>query len=351
MAKKKSEIPVNYQDPKPGPMGWGHEKFNVEQNRIVEIAGVDKLAKETDIICGAGDTVGGSAMDPTIEKAIRAQFKFDEGWDFLVAERMVLGLGPEETWMARQLIGNCVGDSHCGLLSLRIAHEVLAEGDAEEPLGKGMLGAPFIPYSYGVGRMEGNMLGGGDGSYCSSQMEGTLKWGFLPCFVQGLDQYAGSGDAALPQGTAQANRKFGSSRAEIMKWTDKATKFQMKEAPVAKTAEDAKVLVVDKFTPLQICSGWGFVYKGFDSKYGVHLYTYGDSWSHSMQIVAIFAIKGQWFVVIRNQWGMGQHRGSPEIGIPGGCFVLTMEEFAKWMRASEVMGIGEIDGVPTIPQF
>ncbi len=343
---------ANYIDPPRGPAGWGIEDRNAAQNRIVEQA--TQLNGEVGkIVVTAKAAVGASTIDPTIEKAIRSRFKFDEGWDFMVPERIVLGFTELETWMARQLIGNCVGDSHCGVLSLRIAHEVVAEGDAEDPLGKGMLGAPFIPYSYGVGRMEGDMLGPGDGSYCGAQMEGTLKHGFLPCFVEGLSQYTSDGDAALPQGTAAANRLFGRSKSEIEKWTSKATPFKMAEAPKAETGDDAWILVTEKYTPLQICSDWAFKYQRFDDKFQVHMYTRNrsDSWSHSMQVVAMFSIKGQRFVTIRNQWGFDAHRGSPEIGMAPGTFTITFEEFVLWVKQAEVMGIGEIQGMPANPGF
>lgn len=336
-----------HKDPAPREMGWGRKTHNIAQTMAIEKMTLDKVP----IRCAAKDSVGATSIDPTIEKAIRAKFKFDEGWDFMVAERIVYGLKDDETWMVPQLIGNCVGDSHCGLITARYAHEILAEGDAEEPLGKRMLGSPFIPYSYGVGRMEGDMLGPGDGSYCGAQMQGTLKYGFLPCFTEGLDRYAGPGDAALPQGTAQANRLFGSSRREIEKWTAKASKFAMKEAPVATNADEAWDLMVNKKIPLQICSGQGFAYWKFDTRYGVHLYRPSGTWSHSMQLVVAFVIKGQRFRVIRNQWGLDAHKGSPEIGIPGGCMVIAEEDFARWIRDSEVMGIGEIDGLPTNPGF
>lgn len=347
---KKAETVANYKDPAPGPFGWGKEDKNAVQNRIIEQA-TQQLPNVGKIIRSAKEAIGATRIEAVVENALRSKMQFDEGWDFMTAERICQGYGKNETFMATQLIGNCVGDSHVGLILCRISHEILAEGDAEEPLGKGHLGAPFIPYSYGVGRWVGDMLGPGDGSYCGSQMEGTLKYGFLPCFTEGLEKYAGDGDAALPQGTASANRLFGKSQKEIEKWTDKAVNFKMSEAPKAETADEAKILMVEKFIPLQICSDWAFKYKGFDDRYGVHLYTRdtSDEWSHSMQLVMMFAIKGQWFVTVRNQWGYDSHRGSPEIGIPPGCFVITMEEFARWIKDSETMGIGEIQGMPSNP--
>jgi hypothetical protein len=316
--------------------GWGQEILTDSKKLYNEQKSVDTLQRETGLVCSVADAVGGT--QPKIIEKVKSQFKFDEGWDFMVAERMVYNMTADQTLMVTQNIGNCVGDSHCCDLAARIAHEIVF-GDGDSPLGSGNMGVPFIAFSYGVGRMEGNMLRGGDGSYCGAQMSGTLKWGFLAADEPGLEVYG-----SLPQGSAASGRLFGRSKAEIMKWTDKAAKLKLTEAPRAKTAQDVVDGITKKFMPFQICSGQGFVYKGFDSKYGVHLYVPGGRWSHSMQLVAAFAIKGQWFVVIRNQWGQNKHKGSPEIGIAGGCMVITLETLERWMRSSECMAIGEIKG-------
>lgn len=70
-----------------------------------------------------------------------------------------------------------------------------------------------------------------------------------------------------------------------------------------------------------------------------------------MQIVMAFKIKGQKFRTIRNQWSHGAHKGSPEIGVAGGCMVITEEDFARWIRDSETIGIGAIQGLPSNPGF
>lgn len=318
--------------------GWGDPTKSDAKNLLAEAKRIDALHAETGVVCSVADAK--NTLSAKLEARIKTFFHFDEGWDFMVAERLAYNLTAEETMMIVQLIGNCVGASHCALLAARIAQEICAGVDGESPLGLKQLAQPFIPYSYGMGRLEGNMLGGGDGSYCGAQMAGTLKHGFLPCDTPGLDAYGGT----LPQSTANANRLFGRSRSELMKWEDKAIGFKLSEAPRAKSANDVKVGIVEKKIPFQICSGQGFVYKGFDAKYGVHLYTFGGRWSHSMQLVACFCIKGQWFAVIRNQWGQDKHKGSPEIGIAGGCMVITLEMLDKWIKSAEVMGIGEITG-------
>lgn len=335
---------ADWVDPEPKEQGWGNPDLNIIQNRLIESSSQEKIK----VLCSAGDAHGSSAMIPSIEKVLRSKMKFDEGWDFMVAERMVYEQSDTETLMVNQNMGNCVGNSHAALLASRIAHEILAEGDAEDPLGKGNLAMPFIPYSYGVGRMEGDMLGGGDGSYCGAQIDGTMKHGFLPCFTTGLKEAYGDD---MPQSSTSTGRLFGKSRKEIEKWTDKAASFDLLEAPKCESADDAKELMVAKKVPLQICSGWGFTYHKFDDKYGVHLYKKSGSWSHSMQLVACFAIKGQWFITIRNQWGQDQHKGSPEIGIPGGCMVIPIELFSTWVKSAETIGIGAIKGLPANPGF
>lgn len=336
----------------PKKFGWGDPELHARKNLAIEWATVEHLAAaKPKLAMDTAGVRGGSQLLPGVEAAIRAQFKFDEGWDMMVAERMVYRLSASETLMINQNIGNCVGASHCALLASRIAHEILAEGDAEDPLGTGRLAMPFMPYSYGCGRWAGNMLGPGDGSYCGAQIEGTMEHGFLPCFTSGLETYAGSGESALPQGTANAGRLFGRSKSEIQKWTDKAAQFDLLEAPRAKNVEDCWDLIVNKKTPLQICSGWAFKYKGFDEKYGVHLYRPGGSWSHSMQLPMAFRIKGQEFYTIRNQWSLSAHKGSPEIGVSGGCMVIAAEDMARWVKDSETIGIGAIQGLPANPGF
>lgn len=329
-------------DPAPNPnlMGWGNHRLSDAQNRMVERDMMEALPNA----CLPRDCKGASAMLPQIEKMIRSKFKFDEGFDLSVVERIVYRLSDSETLMVKQNMGNCVGDSHCCDLASRIAYEVLAQGDAEEPLGVGLLGIPFIPFSYGVGRWVGGMLGPGDGSYCGAQMEGTMKYGFLPCFTPGLDAYGG-----LPQSSSSVGRLFGKSKSEIEKWTKYAIQFDMAEAPVCRSADEAYDLIANKRIPLQICSGTMPTYWKFDDTLGIPLYRMGEPASHSTQIVGAFKIKGRMLFHWRNQWGLDAHKGAPEIGIVGGSGVLPAEELAKWLPRAECMGIGELKGLPSNP--
>lgn len=334
-----------HQDPpvSPGLQGWGDPSLQPRQNLAVERMQVEDLAsRKPPLIVAAAAAEPAGVLLPKIEAMLRKLMLFEEGWSFLPAEKLVYG---EQLWQ-QQNIGNCVGSSHCMLLAARIAHEILAEGEAEDPLGTANMGIPFIPYSYGAGRLAGDMLGPGDGSYCGAQIEGTQEYGFLPCYTTGLEAYG-----SLPQSSSTVGRLFGRSKSEILKWQPQATQFDLVEAPRCRSADEAWDLVVEKKIPLQICSGWGFKYSKFDSTYGVHLYRPGGSWSHSMQVMAMFGIKGQRFACIRNQWGIEAHKGSPEIGIPGTCFVITIEDFARWVKDSETIGIGQIKGLEANPGF
>lgn len=323
-------------------MGWGDPTLHEDHNLAAEA----KSQEDIPVICQAGDATELTIL-PKIEAKLRAKFKFDEGWDFMVAERMVCGFSDTETWMVPQTMGNCVGNSHSGLFVLRYSHEIFALGEAEEPFGKKELASPFIAYTYGVGRMAGNMLGGGDGSYCGAQIKGSMTYGYLPCDTPGLsDAYSN-----LPQSTTQTERLFGSSKSEILKWTDKAKPFGLLEAPKATSADEAWDLMSNKKVPLQICSNQGFIYKGLDTN-GVELYQPGGKpWGHSMQMAAAFGIKSQRYFTIRNQWGQNQHKGSPNQGIAGGCMVITYENFDKWVKRAECIGLGKIQGRPSNPGF
>lgn len=310
--------------------GWGNKDLQPAQNLAIETAIVENLP----FACLARDAKPAGDFPAAVQKAIDALAYYDKGLDMEIIDKLVY----KNYLMIMQNIGNCVGASHDMLLATRIALEILFFGDAEEPLGANELAIPFIPYSYGVGRWEGNMLGGGDGSYCGAQIKGTVKHGFLPCFASGLKEAYPS----LPQSSSTVGRLFGRSLAEIKKWIDKATDFKLKEAPVADSEDDVWDLIVNKKIPLQICSGWGFTFR--ETIEGINVYRRGGSWSHSMQIVGAFEKKSYRFYKIRNQWGPNAHKD-------GRCFTILADEMAKWIRASETIGIGEVEGLQSSLQF
>jgi hypothetical protein len=70
-----------------------------------------------------------------------------------------------------------------------------------------------------------------------------------------------------------------------------------------------------------------------------------------MGIYGMFEIKGQEFVEIGNQWGRSAHKGSPEIGVPGGHMLITVETFERWLRAAHCRAVGQIDGLKSSLEF
>lgn len=320
--------------------GWGDPELNVTQNLVRERATQEALP----IVCAAAKAQG-RQMIPAIEAWLRGQFKFDAGWNFLVAEALVYAV---YLWF-RQNIGNCVGASHCMLLATRIAHEILAEGDAEERLGEGQLAMPFVPFSYGVGRLVGGLIRSrGDGSFCGAQINATMKYGFLPCYTPGLQEYAGTRDAdQLPQGTSAAGRQFGGSQRLLEQWMPYAQAFDLVEAPKPENADEAWQLVADAVSPLQICSGYLPGGLRNDAKYGP-IYTVARKYGgHSTQIISAFEYKGERFFVGRDQNGP-QHPGSPLFDFNKWCYVAPLDVLRQWWRRGvECIGIGEIQGLPT----
>ena len=53
-----------------------------------------------------------------------------------------------------------------------------------------------------------------------------------------------------------------------------------------------------------------------------------------MQVIAVVRTDGDWYAVIRNQWGRA-HNGS-------NCFVVELEHFDQWLRSANCLTIGEL---------
>jgi len=233
---------------------------------------------------------------------------------------------------------NCVGYSHCMMLGSRIAYEILVEGDPEDLFDDGTHSyVPYIPYSYGAGRVYvgGNKIRG-DGSLCEWQIQGSMEYGFLPCGTPGLE-------GPYPQSSERVGRQFGSSKSVLDKYKPEAMKYDLVNSWDIKDVDSAKDAVLVKRAPLQICSNWGFASAGVDNRYGIEIYRRSGQWAHSMQIIGMFLLKGQWFVVVRNQWGRNYHK-APGAGVPAGSFIIPIELLASWIPNAVVMAIGELQG-------
>ncbi len=275
------------------------------------------------------------AQETPYERKIREELlQIDDGWGFWEAEKLAYGnyLQP-----GPQNIGNCVGYSHALLIASKHAHEILVEGQLEEPLGHydRVTPVPYVPYSYGIGRVfvgKGRIRG--DGSLCAWQITATMEHGFLPSNTPGLT-------GPFPQSTSAIGREFGRSRGVLDRWREKASTFDLADSLKIGTADEAKDVLTVAKCPIQICSGWGFGRPFWDSKREIWIYRRSGSWSHSMQIVGCIEVKGEWFIVVRNQWGTEYHK-DPGRGIPRGCFIIGLDLLAAWLRDAYASTIGQI---------
>lgn len=326
---------ANYQDPKPGKMGWEVEGLTQRKLLLQE----KREAEASPIVCGVAYASQAAEIPPAILSLLKLHNKFDAGFSFYTVAKLVYGIH----LMIAQNIGNCVGASHCYAIAYRIAYDILCLGQLEEPLGKENLSMPLIAYSYGVGRDAAGIRGGGDGSTCQGQFDGTKKHGFLPCFMVS-DKFSN-----LPQGSAAEGRKLGSSIKHCEPYFAMAEKYAIEEAPQVRNAEEAWTMIAEKHRPIQACSGVGFKHKS-DSKYG-DLYVMGGSWSHSMQIPAAFEFKGARFFAIGNQWGFSSHTGNEEMGIPPGSMVVTWDTADKYLRKCHALAVGDIQGLKSTMEF
>lgn len=263
---------------------------------------------------------------------------FDEGFCFWPIVERVYG---KDLPPGPQSVGNCVPYGSCLANVDRICTELLIDGDIESFF------APFIPYSYGAGRVYvGNVNWSSHGSIGAWQIEADMKHGLLPCDTVGIPiRYKDD-----MQGSSNTNSTWMRDRATLDKWLPYAQPLTVGEGTNIGSFDQLKIAVVQKKQPVTIASDWGFVSNGLDSKYGIVTHRKGGSWSHQMHIRAVFNIKGQWFVYVGNQWGDNYH---PKIadGFAMGGFVIFAELFDTWCKDAEVYARGAINGRTLEPNF
>ena len=322
-------------DVAPGPMGWWRNDTDaVFKTTLIEktvIGEMEDLAPERMTTLAPAD------YDADLAASIKSKLQADDGWGMWCLEEIAFDSDLGALWA--QIIGSCVASSHIMLLGSRSIHEIVLKNDKEETLGDVVKGVdscmPYGPYSYRVGRDAGGINGNGDGSFCAAQIKGTMKHGYLPCSTDGLS-------GRFPEPDSESTyRAWGASNRYVSPFYAAGEKFDLVESVQVNDADEARRLLVEEYKPLQICSGWGFGPSHFDDKYGIWIYKRQGSWAHSMQIIGFMLIKGAWFVVVRNQWGRGAHK-DPGRGVPKGCFIIPFELFARWIKDSVTMSIGEL---------
>lgn len=265
-------------------------------------------------------------------------FPFDEGFAFWPITSKVAGDGFGED---EQSVGNCVPYGSVLANIDRMCIELLVFGEAESFF------APFIPYSYGAGRVYiGGDTSTSDGSLGSWQIAADMKYGLLPCDIANVP-IRHTNDI---QGSADTNHKWMRTRSVLDQFQPYAKPLTVGEGASIESFDELKIAVCDKKEPVTIASDWGFVSTGLDSKYGIVVHKPGGSWSHQMHVRAVFAIKGQWFVYIGNQWGFDAHPKVAE-GFALGGFVITAETFDRWVKEAECFVRGALNGRVFKPNF
>ena len=320
-----------------GHMGWGFEHLSIQKNlyneRILYDVMCDNMPEKISFAYDREET--------PIEKKIRKLFQFDEGWSFHIVEQIIY----DRVLLMSQNLGNCVGASHAQLIASKVAHDIYVSGQNELMFGENTdpqidSVVPYITFSYQAGKMLAGSRPSSDGSWGNVQQKASLTIGILPCSTPGLV-------GPFPQPSASVTRSFGPSM--VKKYQEQASKHLMLDSRQVKSFEELKQAIVVEKTPCQITSGWGFASAGFDTKYGITIFKASGSWAHSMQLIAVFELKGQWFVLVRNQWG--DKHGEIGLGLPRGCFVITSETADRWLKDAFCFTIGDIQMNKIKPSF
>lgn len=344
---------LDFEKPTADMMGWGLETDTNVDRMMAEDLAAERLEENAPHICkssGAKPVINQELFNKIVK--LMDDLGMDEGLDLTFIEIAIYGSFLE--WL-RQLIGSCVASGEMRVSTTRMMWEIFVLGELEELFGTVLAGpqsfAAFAPYSYRAGRRLGNM-NGGDGSYCSVHVEGMLKYGKLPCFTPGLTE--DSDTLPEPQNENTYRRWGGSAGNALMdKYASTAKRFLLTESERNTNDTDmAKNRLITEFKPSMICSDWAFKpdyqHPTLKNPDGSPMWIFkrdtSTSWAHNMSVVAFFACKGQWFVKIRNSWGMKFHKGWD-------YFVVPIEVFKSWLTAqyTDSRTIGNITLVQSVP--
>lgn len=256
----------------------------------------------------------------------------------------VPGFNKALVWL-EQLIGSCVASGAMRALTMRMLAEVLILGQAELLLGREQVGrnnvAPWAPFHYGRGRQLGG-LRGGDGSFCSVQIESLSKYGFLPCSspkLQALLERRGlSANEHFPEPRGREGMKLyrqcgdGSFLDELQ--ADAVV--SLAESRIDPSVEDI-IRGMHDFKPCMICSDWAFrpVSQHADG-WWIYEKDPNDSWGHNMTLCGhIVDARGEEWIRVLNSWQRDFHKGFPYFTIPR----RTME---RWAPRAQIGMIGEL---------
>lgn len=329
----------------PGKMGWG---LPVQS----DASRLDTEKRMFEVLMEQNPYAFQPAADPNyneqrfkIVKDLMEADGIEDGFSSNHVEKAAFGSYLQ--WLA-QIIGSCVGSGGGRVWTQRVLTEVFLLNDPEEPFGTQLTGpnnvCSFIPYNYRGGRKRGG-LNSGDGSFCSVHIQSFLEDGAVPCSTPGIQT-----DAFPEPQNARTYRSLGNSNSFLDQFKSIGTQYLMTNSTKITSADQGLEVFTKKFEPFMICSMWAFepaqkhpTWKLAD---GTPVYIYRrntrTSWAHNMSIVAFVKVSGNWFVIVKNSWGMSAHRN-------GDWFAIPIELFASWCRTAEIGSIGNITLPKTKP--
>jgi hypothetical protein len=239
-------------------------------------------------------------------------------------------------------VHNCVASGWMRAHFARCMAEITLIGQPEEFFGTDKPDqnsanslCAFAPYNYGMGREIGGIDSGGDGSFCGAHVQSAMQFGSIPCWTQGLTQYSSQFPEPIQsQATYQkwGDRQYRSVRA---KFHAIAADFKQTETIKVTTVDQSRDQITKHLKPQMICSGWGFAPASKIPGTEFWVYKRSGSWAHNMTRYGYVMIKGNWYAVIKNSWGMNAHKN-------GDYFLVEASEDARWLREAECQTIGEL---------
>ncbi len=333
---------------RPGLMGWGLENQSHDGRMAAEKAAVEAMMNAQPA-CQFERPAKDVTQSALLDKALKLQESdgIEDGFAFHYLEASVWGV--VLSWLA-QTIGSCVASGGMRAVFGRTMAEIFLFGQPEEFFGTDKPDVNsasslciFAPFSYGEGRQIGGIDNGGDGSFCGSHIQGYMERGCLPCWATGLDKY--TNQFPEPLQSESTYRKWGDSSYRNIRaqFRSIAGDFKLTESVQVTAADKAIELLTKHYKPMQICSSWGFAPKSQIPGTTFWIYTRSGQWPHNMTIYGFVKIRGNWYAVVKNSWGMNAHKN-------GDYFLVPAEDFGRWVLDAECRTIGELTLPESMPQ-
>lgn len=233
----------------------------------------------------------------------------------------------------RQLIGDCVGQSHKQALQI-IQCVAAAKGESSyKPI--------YAGYHYACGRIliGGGKIRGPDGSVGSWQAEALKKYGAIPDDMDGLPEY-----------TEQSIRQWATKKPAKV-YMDYGAEHLLGEAAQVTTYAEARDAIVNGY-PVNVCSNRGFEMRP-RVEGGKHWGVPSGQWAHSMCFIGVddsitcpsFAGGGKGALYILNSWGPDAH-GKPAGDEPPGGFWVSSRVAEQMLKQQDSFALSAFSGFP-----